>query len=91
MKIFVDDVPQQIYRKTDRSDRETGRETDRSHREQSAAQTHHSLLEVALVIDVVHLVGAGLVEVAVVVQAGDAQALLLLATGSFYQLQEGVT
>lgn len=49
-------------------------------------QTYHGLLEVALVVDVVHFVGPRLVEVSVVVQGGDAQAALLLFTGSFYQL-----
>lgn len=47
---------------------------------------YHCLLEVALVVDVVHFVGARLIEVTVVIQACDSQAILLLRGGSFYQL-----
>lgn len=50
-------------------------------------EVYHRLLEVTLIVDVVHFVGPRLVEVSVVIQSGDAQALLLLPTCSFYQLQ----
>lgn len=44
-------------------------------------------MEVTLVVDVVHFVGTRLIEVSVVIQACDSQAVLLLSAGSFYQLQ----
>lgn len=48
---------------------------------------YHCLLEVTLVIDVVHFVGARLVEVTVVVEGRYSKTALLLSAGSFYQLQ----
>lgn len=62
-------------------------------RERSGARTrlkkevYHRLLEVTPIVDVVHFVGTRLVEVTVVIQSGDTQAVLLLPTRSFYQLE----
>lgn len=69
-------------RKHNREGREDGRARGRVKEE-----VYHRLLEVALIVDVVHFVGARLVEVSVIVQCGDAQTLLLLPTRSFDHLQ----
>lgn len=50
--------------------------------------THHSLLEVFVVISPVHLVGPRLVKVVVIVGGHDAEGLLLLRVSALYQLKK---
>lgn len=49
---------------------------------------YHSLLVVFAIIGPIHLVGPRLIEVVVVVWGHDAQALLLLGTGTLYYLED---